>query len=316
MERLGAWAASRQVDLDWYPGAVDPAAQYHIPEDPTLVRAARAAVAHRDSARRFADSYPFAVAPASDSRPYPHRFLRAESLGRLMRGGATSWLPFAEWGYIALIATFAQSVVLAAVLIVVPVALRARARRERGDPLPPLIAYFSAIGLGYMAAEIALIQQLTLLLGHPVYAVALVLAAILICSAAGSLWSDRLAPSRARLLGAVLAGAMMLLAGVLLGIVHLLQPAPLAVRGGVAIVLLAPVAAAMGVLFPLGLRGIAGSDSAGIAWAWAANGFASVVSVPLAALIAVEAGSRVLLLVAASAYVAAALFARPRAPAE
>lgn len=314
MDQLRRWAASRQVDLDWYPRAVDPVSQYHVPEGPTLVHAARAAVAHPDSARRFADAYVFAVAPASDARPYPHRFLRAGSVRTLLRSGSTSWLPFAEWGYIALVATLAQSALLAALLILLPALLRWRAIRARGDSLLPLVAYFSAIGLGYMATEIAVIQQLTLLLGHPVYAVATVLAAILICSGVGSVWSDRLAPSRARMVGASLAGALVLLAAVVLDVVHLLQPASLLARGAVAAVLLAPVAAVMGTLFPLGLRTIARDDSMRIAWAWAANGFASVVGVPLAALIAVEAGSRALLLVAATAYVAAALATRREAP--
>ena len=66
----------------------------------------------------------------------------------------------------------------------------------------------------------------------------------------------------------------------------------------------------MGTMFPLGLRGIARDDSAHIAWVWGANGFASVVGAPLAALIAVEAGSRVLLLVATAAYTTAALLTR------
>ena len=59
-------------------------------------------------------------------------------------------------------------------------------------------------------------------------------------------------------------------------------------------------------MFPLGLRGIARDDGARIAWAWGANGFASVVGAPLAALIAVEAGSRMLLVAAAGTYIAAA----------
>jgi hypothetical protein len=231
-----------------------------------------------------------------------------------LRSGSTSWLPFAEWGYIALVATLAQSAMLAALLILLPTLLRWRAMRARGGSFLPLVAYFSAIGVGYMAAEIAVIQQLTLLLGHPVYAVATVLAAILICSGVGSVWSDRLAPSRARMVGASLAGALVLVAAVVLDVVHLLQPAPLLARGAAAAVLLAPVAALMGTLFPLGLRTIARDDSMRIAWAWAANGFASVVGVPLAALIAVEAGSRALLLVAATAYVAAALVTRHETP--
>jgi hypothetical protein len=310
MDRLGRWAASRQLDFDWYPGAIEPVAQYHIADDPTVVRAARAAVAHPDSARRFADAYVFAVAPASDARPYPHRFLRAGSLRTLLQSGSTSWLPFAEWGYIALLATLAQSALLGTLLILLPVVLRSRAVRARADSRLRLLAYFAAIGVGYMAAEIALIQQLTLLLGHPVYAVATVLAAILICSGVGSLWSDRLAPSRAPILGATLAGALSLFAALLLYVVHLLQPASVLARGAAAALLLAPAAALMGTLFPLGLRRIARDDSVRIAWAWAVNGFASVVGVPLAALIAVEAGSRALLLVAATAYVAAALLAR------
>jgi len=309
LERLRAWAASRQVDLDWYPGAVAPEARYNIPDEPTLVHAARAAVAHPDSARRFAATYPFAVAPASDARPYPHRFLRAGSLRTFLQSGSASWLTFAEWGYIALLATLAQSALLAGLLILLPTALRARNVRAPNGSLFPLVAYFSAIGLGYMAAEIAVIQQLTLLLGHPVYAVAVVLAAILICSGAGSAWSDRLAPQRARIVGAALGGSLALLAAVLLDVVHLLQPAPILARGLAASALLVPVAFLMGTMFPLGLRGVARDDSAHIAWAWGANGFASVVGAPLAALITVEAGSRVLLLVAATAYVAAAMLA-------
>jgi spermidine synthase len=311
LERLRAWTASRQVDLDWYPGAVAPEARYNIPDEPTLVQAARAAVTHPDSARRFAASYPFAVAPASDARPYPNRFLRAGLLGTFLRSGSAGWLPFAEWGYIALLATLAQSAVLAAVLMLVPAALSARAARvQNRAPLLPLMAYFAAIGLGYMAAEIAVIQQLTLLLGHPVYAVTTVLAAILICSGLGSAWSDRLAPSRARVAGAALAVSLAVLAAVLLDLVHLLQSGSILVRGAAAAALLAPVATVMGTMFPLGLRAIAGNDGARIAWAWAANGFASVVGVPLAALIAVETGSRVLLLVATGAYAAAALLIR------
>lgn len=309
LERLRAWAASRQMDLDWYPGALAPEAQYNIPDEPTLVRAARAAVAHPDSARRFAAAYPFAVVPATDARPYPHRFLRAGSLRAFLRSGSANWLPFAEWGYIALLATLVQSAVLAGLLILLPAVIRSRAARARGPSFVPLVAYFAAIGLGYMAAEIAVIQQLTLLLGHPVYAVAVVLAAILICSGVGSAWSDRLAASRARLAATGLAATLALLAAILLDLVHLLQPAPILARGIAAAALLMPVAALMGTMFPLGMRAMARDDGTRIAWAWGANGFASVVGAPLAALIAVESGSPALLLVAAGAYVAAALLA-------
>ncbi len=70
--------------------------------------------------------------------------------------------------------------------------------------------------------------------------------------------------------------------------------------------ILAPLAFVMGLPFPLGLRRLAAGDGRRVAWAWAANGFASVVAAPLAALIALEAGSRWLLWCAAGGYALAA----------
>ncbi len=44
-----------------------------------------------------------------------------------------------------------------------------------------------------------------------------------------------------------------------------------------------------------------------VAWAWAANGFASVIGAPFGALIGLEAGSRVLFLAAGAAYALAGM---------
>ena len=308
IEALRRWATERRFDLDWHPGlrAPAPAAAFNVLDEPTLFLAAAAAAAGPERAARFAASYPFAVAPADDARPYPHHFLRTRSLGAFLRASRGSWLPFAEWGYIALLATLGQSVALAALLMVLPVAGRSRATRDR--PTPALLGYFTAIGLGYLAAEIAAIQQLGLLLGHPVYAVAAVLAVFLVCSGAGSVWSDRVSAARGRIAAMGLAALLVIYGGLLLDLVHLLQPAHAVVRAGVVVLVLAPPAFLMGVPFPVGLRALAGppAGDAGVAWAWAANGFASVVAAPLAALIALELGSAALFLVAAAAYAAAA----------
>lgn len=56
----------------------------------------------------------------------------------------------------------------------------------------------------------------------------------------------------------------------------------------------------------MGLRAMASASPVRLAWAWAANGFTSVVAAPLAALIALEAGTRVVFAVAAVAYLIAA----------
>ncbi len=224
-------------------------------------------------------------------------------------------MPFAEWGYITLLATLAQRMVLAGLLVLVPAALTARAESGGGRRLR-LIGYFAAIGLAYLTAEIAAIQQLNLLLGHPVYAVAAVLAAFLVFSGVGSAWSDRVAADRGWMASAGLALMLMVYALVMLALVHVLQPVHLVLRASAAVLLLAPLAFLMGVPFPTGLRALAGGETGRIAWAWAANGFASVIAAPLAALIALEAGSRLLFVLAAVAYAGAAMSVRgsARAP--
>ncbi|MGH7525784.1 MAG: SAM-dependent methyltransferase, partial [Gemmatimonadales bacterium] len=298
---LRAWARERRLDLDWYPGLGRPTSEFNFLAEPYLFRAARAAVAGPEPAAQFAERYPFAVAPVGDERPYPHHFLRPGSLGAFIREARGSWLPFAEWGYVALAATLVQSGVLAALLILTPAAWRAR----RPPGLGRLLGFFGALGLGYLAAELAVIQTLGLLLGHPVYAVAAALVSFLVCSGIGSIWSDRVQPASGRWVLALVVGLLVLLAAALLDLAHLAQPVPWPMRAGLALVVCLPPAMLMGMPFPLGLRALVAGDQSRLAWAWAANGFASVVAAPLAALIALELGSRALLAVAAGAYAVA-----------
>ncbi len=308
IQALRRWADARGFDLDWWPGIETAPAALNALDEPVLYRAALAAAAGRGEAAAFASRYPFDVTPATDARPYPHHFLRPASLPAFFRerGGL---LPFAEWGFVALVATAALSAVLAALAMLVPAALGGGPRRPGGRRARRL-GYFGAIGVAYMAAEIAVLQPLGLLLGHPVYALAASLASLLVFSGWGSRWSDRLALAGAWRWIAGLAAALAAWALVLLAVVHALAPAPLLARAAAAMVALGPLGFLMGVPFPVGWRTWVGDDRRAAAWAWAANGFASVVAAPLAALLALEAGWRAPLVVAALAYAAAAGLSR------
>ena len=301
---LEEWTERRGFDIDWRPDLTSPVTRYHLIDDPVLFEAAATATIGRSEATEWARAYPFDVEPVDDARPYPHQFLRAGSIGAFMRGDRADWFPFAEWGYIALLATLLQSVVLAAGAILVPAALGVGSLR--GGRLMAILGYFTAIGLAYLAAEIAAIQQLGLLLGHPVYAVTAVLVAFLTSSGLGSIWSDRIAAHRGWMLPLGIAVLLLVYSGAMLRLVHLLQPLPLTARAGFGMLAVAPLGFLMGTPFPLGLRALTAGDVPGTAWAWAANGFASVVAAPLAALIAVEAGSPIVLLVAGISYAMAA----------
>lgn len=295
---LEAEARTRRIDLDWYPGMTEEGEPpVHVLEGDPLRRATEAAIQAPSSGARFAERHAFDIAPSTDARPYPHHFLRAGTLVKLLRSDQGSWLPFAEWGTLTLLATVVPAIVLGSLLLVL--AAGAGGPPESGWRL---FVYFGAIGLGFMAAEIAAIQQAGLLLGHPVYAVATSLAAILAFSGLGSAWSDRI-PARMGGRGlAALALWLAVQAGLLLGVIHAAMPAPFPIRVGIAIVTLAPMAFLMGWGFPLGLRRFTGERSAARGWAWAVNGFASVAAAPLSGLIALEAGSRALLAFGAIAY--------------
>jgi spermidine synthase len=300
---LRRWAESRQMDLDWHPGLAQPEARFNLLDEPTLFLAATAAAGGAALAGRFAEDFPFDVAPVTDARPYPHQFLRANRLPGFFAAGRGRWLPFAEWAYMALMATLALSVVLGTLLLALPLAARPAAARSA--PQTALLGYFACIGLAYLAAEIAAIQQLQVLLGHPVYAVAATLAAFLLASGAGSTWSDRLPAQRASALLLALAVVLGVCAALLLPLAHMLQGTSLAARAAAGAVAVAAPALLMGIPFPVGLRCLAGAVPERVAWAWAANGYASVVAAPLAALVAVEAGSRALFLLAGALYTVA-----------
>ncbi|MDH3457393.1 MAG: hypothetical protein OER90_11190, partial [Gemmatimonadota bacterium] len=153
-----------------------------------------------------------------------------------------------------------------------------------------------------LATEIAVIQLLTLLLGHPVYAVTSLLAVMLVCSGAGSMWSDRVVHAKAWVPSAVLAVLITTVGLGLLPAVHASQGAGLLTRLVLGVIVLVPLAVVMGMPFPLGLKTLVTDDSRHVGWGWAANGFASVIAAPLAALLALEAGSSVVLVTAALLY--------------
>jgi hypothetical protein len=306
VSRLHEFAASRLLDADWLAGQVPPGARvFNRVARPMAREAALAVALGPDSAAALAARYVFDVRPPTDDRPYFGHFIRFRTLGRLMALGAASWLPFAEWGYVAVLATLLEGALVAAVLMILPTVVLAKRAPAGGPPLAKVGIYFAAIGLGYLLVEMALIQQLQLLLGHPVYAVTAAIAALLIFSGAGSLWSARLAAgwkpaaSVAALVAADLAAAA--------AIVHAAQPLSLPVRVLLAFALLAPLGLAMGMPFPTGLRAVAGGPPGAVAWAWALNGFASVIAASVATLLAVEWGWRWVLVGALACYAAAAL---------
>ena len=81
---------------------------------------------------------------------------------------------------------------ITAVIATILVPLRGAAR-EVSRPLVVVGSlFFSLIGMGFMLAEIALLQRFSVYLGHPIYSLGVCLFSLILASGLGSLTSDRL----------------------------------------------------------------------------------------------------------------------------
>jgi hypothetical protein len=246
------------------------------------------------------EEYDFYIEPATDSAPYFSQFLRWRTIPSMLGEMGAASFPFIELGTLITAATFVQITLLALLLIVLPLVRLRLGRRGKAWTL----LYFAGLGIGFFFVEMVLIQRFVLYLGHPIYAVAAVLAAILIFSGLGSSASQRLQVTPAVM--TISAGLVALLiafyAVVLTPVLHATIAFPLVVKGVLAVLIVGFPAFVMGMPFPLGLRYLRQRRREHLPWAWAVNGCLSVVSTALAALLAVEIGFVAVMLVAAGAY--------------
>jgi SAM-dependent methyltransferase len=165
------------------------------------------------------------------------------------------------------------------------------AQRMPLSALTPPVAYFSAIGMGFMLIEISQMQRLMVFLGHPVYGLSVVLFTILIFSGIGSATVGALAPRP----GAVVARAAALLTT--LAVAGLSTPLVTTwtrseatdMRILVSVLLLAPPAFCMGMMFPLGLS-IWRRHSQLLPFFWSANGITSMTASVLGMFLSIQFG--------------------------
>jgi hypothetical protein len=263
----------------------------------------------------FAARYPYDVSPVTDNAPFFFFTLKADQLlhPKSLRQGI-DWK--VNLGVAVLGMVLAISVLAVLVFLVLPLARGARGQQPR----PVRLLYFIFVGLGYILVEIAFIQRFVLFLGHPVYALTVVVFLLLLSSGAGSMVSKWWLPETSRLWLPLLliATALLLYVGVLPSLLERLVGLPFMVKLLVSAGLLIPLGFAMGMPFPTGLRALASGsviespvppadDSSGnlVEWAWAMNAASSVLGSVLAIIIAIQFGLNVTLASGAAAYLVA-----------
>ncbi|HLW86419.1 MAG TPA: hypothetical protein VKR60_14470 [Candidatus Sulfotelmatobacter sp.] len=266
----------------------------------------------------FAQSYAYNVAPVSDNEPFFFFTLKARQI--LSEKGLRAGIDWkVNLGVLVLLLVLVISLVAVLAFLILPLALKTATLRQ--SPVPLL--YFVAVGLGYILVEIAFIQRFVLFLGHPTYALTVVIFLLMLSSGAGSLFSRLWLPRTDQawvpllLVVAALVADVVFLPGRLAALVGLGFNYRLAISA----VLLAPLGFVMGMPFPTGLRALASAPAPefvsgearpenAVEWAWAMNAAASVLGSVLAMVIAIQFGLTATLACGAAAYLVALLLTR------
>jgi hypothetical protein len=246
-----------------------------------------------------------------------------ELLERRARGGAA----LLDWGYLILLSTLVQAGVLSLVLILAPLRFYRASSTPSADRWRVGV-YFLTIGFAFLFVEIASIQRFILFLGHPVYAIAIVLCGFLVFAGMGSgispllaawvatgyasattkSWRDliRLRLSALDLSVGGIVVVVLLYLWILPQLFPLLTALPDAPKIAIALLLIAPLAFCMGMPFPLALSRVSAGAPGLVPWAWGINGCASVLSAILATILAMNVGFTHVMLIAITLYLVAA----------
>ena len=246
-------------------------------------------LAGRKTLVEYESESPQFVGPVSDDSPFYF------AIERPFRMPASIAEPLFKW-------LLGPSVILLAAFVIF-----GRPRRASLGPYAGSVIYFAALGFGFIAVELALLQNLTLLVGHPIFSLSVLLFTLLAMGGIGSALSPRVS-MRVACIAVAAIGAVEAI--VLPRLVPLLLPLPLWGRIAIAVLLIAPLGLGMGMPFPRGLRETGHGSLPAPPFYWGLNGIMSVLGSVTTVFVALMAGFQAAMLMGSACYVLAALASR------
>ncbi len=278
----------------------------YVPGDPPANEFGQLLLASDPAA--YERDYRFNITPVTDNRPFFFYTVQPRDVEAFIlrtRGQAAD--NKVNVAVLNLFYAMAVSIVAVAIILILPpLLLGTRLPTERS--VRSFLAYFLAIGAGYILVEVALIQKFVLFLGHPTYALTVVIFSMLVSSGAGSFASRKLIrdePSRLLIALGVAAGLVALLAVIAQPVLSAGIGLPLVVKMLATVVLIAPAGFVMGLPFPTGLRMLEKRHAASVRWAWSLNAAASVLGSVGALVLALYLGLVGTLLIGGGLYLVA-----------
>jgi hypothetical protein len=236
---------------------------------PTIASDARfAALADRAGPDAGVDAVDADISPPTDDRPF---FFQMAGLGNVFDSDVSQ--------PVFVLAVLALTVLgLTIACIVVPLLLTTRRSAHRG--MAPFYAYFAGIGLGFLLIEVSQLQRLSIFLGHPTYALTVVLFSVLLFSGIGSMATERFVRID-RPASFVVPLLVLLVVVVAFGfatpaVIERMDDATTSVRVATAVLLLMPIGLVMGMPFAIGMRAASARTGVPTPFLWGINGATSV----------------------------------------
>jgi predicted membrane-bound spermidine synthase len=243
--------------------------------------------------------------PSTDDRPFFFNVMRLRALFHPLPQTDAATIEGNLLATRTLGMTVLASLLFAVGSILWPLSRRARPKGHTSRTLFGGLAYFLLIGVGFMLIEIAILQRLSIVLGHPIYGLIVVLSSLIAAAGVGSLVSDALPLSTAPycyvfpvVIGLLVVVFAFVWPSIAPTIIAAETPVRIAWSVGVTLLIGLP----LGLAFPAGMRIMRESHSDETPWLWGLNGVGSVMASSLAILIALAGGLTVLLLCAAGCY--------------
>jgi hypothetical protein len=243
--------------------------------------------------------------PSTDDRPFFFNVMRLSALWHHLPESDAATIEGNLLATRMLGMTVLASLLFAVGSVLWPLSRRARPKGHSNRTLFGGLSYFLLIGVGFMLIEIAILQRLSIVLGHPIYGLIVVLSSLIAAAGVGSLASDALPLAKAPYcyvfpvsIGLLVIVFALIWPSISPTIIAAETPVRIAWAVGVTLLIGLP----LGLAFPAGMRIMRESHADETPWLWGLNGVGSVMASSLAILIALAGGLTVLLFTAAACY--------------
>ena len=271
-------------------------APYHYIEIQRLAEAYRIG-----TEKTYFENYPLDVFPQTDNRPFPYRFLKWSRLKALYKMTGSRFYSLFMSGEIVVSVVLMEALGISIFLLILP--FFATLKETQKFYFSHML-YFFAVGSGFMFIELFFIKEYIFIFGDPVISLIVVITGLLVFSAFGGYWSQRISAKIFPIAIASLIAILICMSFIFNPIMHSVIQLNQYLRYTLALLFLLPPGFLLGLPFPLGMRYILNLP-AQRAFAWTTNGCASVLASIASAQIALGLGISAIMICAISAYILA-----------